>query len=456
MTYVTAELIPTQFCLPAEDALKMTVIPFAQRALRRSQWGTMWMGLLILALAVPLWAEDWPTFRGPQRTGVSTETGLLQEWPADGPQLLWKAEGVGRGYSSLAILDGRIFTLGDSLTAEDKDEYLLAYDQKTGEQIWKTKTGGPWTSGQSSWQSSRSTPSTDGEVVYVITPYGILFACDFVTGKELWQKNLKEEFQGNKGDGWGYSESPLIDGDRLICTPGGTSATVVALDKKSGDVIWKAAQTDNRGAGHASVVITEIGGVRVYVQLTASGAIGIRATDGAVLWTYAIDRTTAVCPTPIIKGDLVFIAAGYKRGGALLRQKPAADGKIDVEEIYPMKTTLANKHGGVVRIGDYLYGDSDDAGVPYCAELMTGEIKWKARASGKNSAAFSAADGCLYIHFADGTMVLAKADPEGYKEVGSFRIPGTGERPSWSHPVISDGKLYLRENGQILCYDVHQ
>lgn len=414
------------------------------------------MSLVLVVLAGGLVAEDWPTFRGPQRTGVSTETGLLQEWPADGPKLLWKAEGVGRGYSSLAILDGRIFTLGDNLTADDKDEYLLCYDQKTGDQLWKTKTGSPWTSGQSNWQSSRSTPSTDGEMVYVITPYGVLFACDFQTGKEVWQKNLKDEFQGNKGDGWGYSESPLIDGDRLICTPGGTSATVVALNKGTGDVIWKAAQSDNRGAGHASVVITEIGGEKVYVQLTASGAIGIRAKDGEILWTYGIDRTTAVCPTPIIKDDLVFIAAGYKRGGALLRQKPAGEGKVDVEEIYGMKTTLANKHGGVVRVGDYIYADSDDAGVPYCADLMTGEVKWKARASGKQSAAFSAADGCLYIHFANGTMVLAKASPAEYKEVGSFQVPGSGERPSWSHPVISDGKLYLRENGEILCYDVHR
>ena len=272
----------------------------------------------------------------------------------------------------------------------------------------------------------------------------------------MWRKDLPKEFGGKKGDGWGYSESPLIDGDILVCTPGGDTATIVALNKKTGELIWKAPQAGNRGASHASVVSTEIGGTKVYVQLTASGAIGVRAKDGEVLWNYPIEQTTAVAPTPIIKDDLVFIAAGYGRGGALLRQKAAGEGKVDIEEVYPMKQTLSNKHGGVVRVGDYIYADSDDAGLPYCAELLTGEIKWKARASGHGSASLTAADGCLYIHFADGTMVLAKADPSAYAEVGSFQIPGTGQRPSWAHPVVSGGKLYLRETNHILCYDVHQ
>jgi outer membrane protein assembly factor BamB len=416
----------------------------------------MLLNLVSWTLGTNLFAADWPTFRGSQRTGVSTETGLLKAWPEGGPKLLWKSEAVGRGYSSLAVDDGRIFTLGDSLTEDDKDEYLIAIDQKTGKQLWKTKTGGPWTSGQSSWQSSRSTPSTDGTLVYVISPHGVLVACEAVSGNEKWRVDLTKEYGGKKGDGWGYSESPTIDGDLLIVTPGGDEATVVALNKTSGQLVWKVAQPGNRGAGHASVVTTEIGGVRVYVQVTATGGMGVRAADGVLLWNYPIDRTTAVIPTPIVKDDLVFIVAGYKRGAALVRQKPAADNKVDIEEIYGMKPPLANKHGGVVRLGDYVYGDSDDAGVPYCAELLTGEVKWKARASGKNSAAFSAADGYLYIHFANGTMVLAKADPEGYTESGSFTVPGTGDRPSWAHPVIADGKLLLRENNNILCYDIHE
>jgi outer membrane protein assembly factor BamB len=411
---------------------------------------------LVLLTNFTIKASDWPTFRGPDRTGVSTETGLLKTWPTEGPPLVWKSVGVGRGYSSLAIKNGKIFTLGDGTTADDPDEYLLAFDQKTGDLLWKTRTGAPWAEGNANWQSSRSTPSTDGTLVYVVTPHGLLVACDVTTGKEVWRADFKADFAGTKGDRWGYSESPLIDGDKLICTPGGETATIVAFNKTNGEMIWKATQPETRGAGHSSIVITEIGGQRVYVQLTASGAIGLRAKDGTVLWNYPIEKTTAVIPTPIVKDDLIFIAAGYKRGGALIRQVPKADGLIEVEEIFPMKTELCNKHGGVVRVGDYIYADSDDQGIPYCARLLDGEIQWKERGSGKNSAAMSAADGHLYIHFADGRMVLAKADPTGYTEVGSFEIPGTGERPSWSHPVISDGKLYLRENNAIFCYNVKE
>lgn len=399
-------------------------------------------------------SPGWPTFRGADRMAVSQETGLLQEWPEAGPKLLWEVAGAGRGYSSLAIAEGKIFTLGDApSTAEDKDEYLLCFSESEGKPLWKTKTGKAWTSGQESWQSSRSTPTVDGGMVYVVTPHGDVVCCSTADGNELWRKNLKSDFGGNKADGWGYSESVLIDGDRLICTPGGSKGTLVALDKKTGEMIWKCASEGDRGAGHASVVIATIGGNRVYVTTTGSGAIGVRADDGERLWQYPIDRTTAVIPTPIVRDDLVFFTAGYKRGGALLKQK-ASGNKVEVEEIYPVNTALANKHGGIVLVGDYLYGDSDDAGIPWCADLMTGEIKWKERGSGKKSASFAAADGRLYIRFADGTMVLAKVGPEKYEEVSKFKIPDGGMRPSWSHPVITGGKLYLREQDKILCYDL--
>jgi outer membrane protein assembly factor BamB len=408
----------------------------------------------ILPCAV-LPAADWPTFRGPQRTAVSPDTGLLQSWPTEGPPLVWEAQGAGRGYASLAITGGRIYTLGDgSSAADDKDEYLLCFDQASGKLVWKTKTGPAYTSDQPDRQSSRSTPTVQGELVCALTPQGELVCCDTATGAERWRKSLKREFNGKKADSWVYSESVLIDGDQLVCTPGGTQATMVALNKQSGDLLWKCVRENDRGAGHASIVIAEIGGTKVYVQTTGSGALGVRAVDGKLLWSYEIDRTIAVIPTPIVRGDLVFFTAGYKRGGALLKQLPLPDGEIKIEEIYPINPKLANKHGGVVLVGDCLYGDSDDAGLPFCADLLTGEIKWQKRASGKRSAAFAAADGCLYIHFQDGTMVLAKADPAEYKETGSFKVPGSGERPSWSHPVIVDGKLYLREDDRILCYDV--
>ncbi len=412
----------------------------------------------VAALSSQLYAAppaDWPTFRGAERTAVSKEKNLLQQWPAEGPPLEWKSEGLGRGYSSLAVAGGNIYTLGDGVAdAPDKDEYLLCIDQKSGKLKWKAKIGAPWNEGPPDWQSSRSTPTVDGDRVYGLSAHGTLICCETAGGKELWRKNLKDDFKGNKADGWGYSESVLIDGDLVVCTPGGGTNTMVALDKKTGDLKWHTVREGDIGAGHASIVISQVGSTRVYVQTTGSGALGVRATDGQLMWSYPIDKTTAVIPTPIVRGDLVFFSAGYGRGGALLRQSSDGSDGTKIDEVYPLNKGLANKHGGIVLVGDYLFGDSDDQGIPFCAELETGKVVWKKRASGKNSAAFAAADGRLYIHFADGTLVLAKADPADYEEVGSFKVPGAGERPSWAHPVITGGRLYLRENNAILCYDI--
>ncbi|MFM8415202.1 MAG: PQQ-binding-like beta-propeller repeat protein [Planctomycetota bacterium] len=413
---------------------------------------------LVVVLAVGMAAAaaaDWPTFRGADRTAVAPDTDLLEAWPADGPPLVWEAQGAGRGYASPAIAGDRIFTLGDGLsTAADADEYLSCFDRATGRQLWKTKTGGPWTSGQESWQSSRSTPTVDGEMVYVLTPFGQLVACRVADGGEVFRVDLTKQFGGTKGDSWGYSESVTIDGDKLVCTPGGPQATVVALDKKSGGLVWACPVPNDPGAGHASIVISQVGGRRVYVTTTAGGAIGIDAETGRLLWTYPIERTTAVIPTPILRDDLVFFAAGYKRGGALLRQVPGAGGAVTVEEVYPLNPDLANKHGGIVLVGDHLYGDSDDKGIPFCAELMTGKLAWKERGSGRNSACVVAGDGHVYVKYADGTLSLVKADPAGYAEVSSFKVPGSGDRPSWAHAVILDGRLYLREGDALLCYDI--
>lgn len=400
-------------------------------------------------------AADWPTFRGAERTAVAPDTDLVESWPADGPRLVWQTAGAGRGYASLAIAGERIYTLGDGLsTAGDKDEYLSCFDRATGRQLWTTKTGGPWTDGQESWQSSRSTPTVDGDTVYVITPFGQLVACATADGREKYRVDLKERFGGKKGDSWGYSESVTIDGDRLVCTPGGEQATMVALDKRTGRPLWSCPMKGDRGAGHASIVKAKVGGREVYVQTTAAGAFAVDAATGRFLWAYPIDQTTAVIPTPIVKDDLVFIVAGYKRGGALLRQVPGPGGSVKVEEVYGLKPELANKHGGVVLVGDHLYGCADDQPILLCAELATGKVVWKERGSGKNSATLAAADGHLYVRYADGTLALVKADPAGYREVSSFKVPGSGERPSWAHMVILDGRLYLREGDAILCYDL--
>jgi outer membrane protein assembly factor BamB len=417
------------------------------------------LGIWLAGIVVPavLWAAGpngpWPTFRGAERTAVAPDTGLLQQWPEGGPKLLWKSKGAGRGYSSLAIANGRIFTIGDGpSTQKDKDEYLLAFDQKNGKPVWATKLGPAWNEGPEDWQSSRATPTVDGARIYAVTPHGELVACNSANGKEVWRKNLNRDFGGKKGDGWGYSESPLIDGDRLICTPGNEKATMVALNKNTGRTVWTASRQGDRGAGHASIVVATVGTTRVYVTTTASGAMGVRASDGKVLWTYDASAT-AVIPTPIVRGDLVFFTAGYGCGGALLRQV-ASGSDVTIEEIYPLKRELATKHGGVVLVGDYLYGDSEDSGIPWCADLMTGAVKWKKRGAGSGSASVVAADGCVYFRFAKGTVALVKASPDSYQQLGQFTVPGSGERPSWSHPVIAEGKLYLREDDELLCYDL--
>jgi outer membrane protein assembly factor BamB len=296
----------------------------------------------------------------------------------------------------------------------------------------------------------------DGDHVYYTTPQGVVVCLKTADGKEVWRKDLTKDFDGKKGDSWGYSESVLIDGDNLICTPGNASNTMVALNKLTGEKVWSASVNGDKGAGHSSVVISEIGGTRVYVQTTASNVLGVRAKDGKVLWTYPIGAI-AVIPTPIVKGDLVLAIAGYRIGAALLRQIPNADGTVKVEEVYGYKPALANKHGGVVLVGEYIYGDSDDGGLIWCAKLTTGEMQtgWRARGSGRQSASVTVADGHLYVRYASGTIALVKADPAtGYKEAGSFKVPHSGGMPSWAHPVVTGERLYLREGDYILCYDL--
>lgn len=404
-------------------------------------------------------AEDWPTFRGAERSAVSGETGLLDSWPESGPQLLWTATGAGRGYASPAVADGRIYTLGDGpSTAGDDGEYLSCFSAENGKQLWISKTGPAWNEGRSAWQGSRSTPTVDGSRVYVVTPYGKLVCVNSGNGKLIWERDLKEQFGGQKKDGWGYSESPLVDGNKLICTPGGPKATVAALDKTTGETIWQCSRADDVGAGHSSAVISHVAGRKIYVQNTGGGPLGIDAETGEMLWDYDMNPPTAFIPTPVIHGDYVFTVAGYKLGGALLQQVAKPDGGVTIKEIYGPNTELANKHGGVILIDGKLYGGIEDSNALYCADLMTGEILWKSRGSGSKSISIVAADGKLFLRFENGTIALANVNPGEFKEISSFEAPGSGDstQPSWAHPVISDGKLLIREGDSILCYDVEE
>jgi outer membrane protein assembly factor BamB len=414
-----------------------------------------WSGLSLLLVASTLAAEgpesaSWPQFHGPKRDNLSTDTGLLKEWPADGPPLAWKATGLGGGYASVSLADGKVFTMGD----KDGSAFIRALDATSGKPLWSAKVG---KAGGGAGGSS-STPTIDGDRVYALGQHGDLVCVEAAEGKERWRHNLADEFKGTRG-GWDYCESVLVDGDKLVCTPGGSQATVLALDKKSGEVVWKC-PIPNESAGYASMVVSEAGGVRQYVQLLANSLVGVRAADGKLLWRYGekgdrFGNNTANIPTPVVLGNRVFAAAGYGRGGALL-ELSATDGQLTAKELY-WNHELNNKHGGVVIVGDKVYADRDDSGTPYCADLKTGKTKWhkNERTQGQSSAAITYADGRLYVRYANGFIALVEANDKGYKEHGCFKIPN-GDNNSWNHPVVIGGRLYLREKDVLWCYDVKQ
>jgi outer membrane protein assembly factor BamB len=358
---------------------------------------------------------------------------------------VWKATGVGEGFSSVSIAGGRVFTMGD----KGDSSFVFAVSQETGKPLWSAKVG----KGGGNYKGTRCTPTVDGGRVYALGQFGDLVCLEAATGHEVWRRNFGRDFHGH-GGGWNYTESPLIDGDKLICTPGGKEATMAALNKKTGAVIWKGVVPGGDAAGYASVVISEGAGVRQYVQLLAGGVASFRADDGKLLWRYTrYAGNTANIPTPIVRGNYVFTAAGYGAGGALLELVRDGDG-VKAEVVYH-SGKLANKHGGVVLVGDYLYGDTDDSGHPYCAELATGKVRWKKdqRTRGSGSAAVTYADGHLYVRYDNGWVALVEAVPEGYREAATFKIPNSTHN-SWPHPVVVGGRLYLREQDALWCYDV--
>jgi outer membrane protein assembly factor BamB len=392
---------------------------------------------------------DWPQWRGPERDGKSAETGLLAEWPKGGPPLVWKAQNLGSGFSSVVVANGRIFTVGD----RGADQHVVALDERRqGKELWTARLGKAWNDG-----GSRSTPTVDGEQVYALSTHGDLVCLQAATGKERWRKSFAKDFQGRMMSGWGYSESVLIDGDKLICTPGGDKAALVALDKHNGKVLWKAAVPQAGGAGYASAVVAEAGGVRQYVQWLGSCLVGVSARNGKLLWRYArTHNDTANIPTPLVRGDLVFCSTGYGAGSALLRLAPKDGGIEAKEEYYLPPQTLQNHHGGLVLVGDHVYGgQGHNEGFPICVELKTGKVAWrKDRGPGTGSAAVIYADGRLYFRYDNGLMALIEATPEGYHLKSSFRLPEQTGTPSWQHPVIANGKLYLRGQTCLLCYDI--
>ncbi|MEX0700907.1 MAG: PQQ-binding-like beta-propeller repeat protein [Planctomycetales bacterium] len=392
-------------------------------------------------------ATDWPQWRGPDRDGRSLATGLLQDWTKTKPKLLWTAKGMGKGHGSVAVANGRIFTTGGVRGAQA----IVAVEERSGEILWTT-TVKP----QGGHRDSHSTPAVDGGRVYVLASGGVIACLDAADGRIVWQKDCGREWKA-KAPGYGYSGSPLVDGEKLICAPGG-DALLVALDKTNGDEIWRAAVPDAGGVEYSSPVVSHGGGVKQYVQLVGRGVIGVRADDGRFLWKYGkVANGTANIPTCITTGDHVFCSSGYGTGAALLKLAPAADGGVKAEEVYFVRGgTLQNHHGGMVLVGEHVYlGNGHNQGFPTCVELKTGKIVWggKIRGPGSGSAAVAYADGHLVFRYQSGEVALVAASPRDYELRGSFRPEHVAD-PSWSHPVVANGRLFLRDQDVLMSYDV--
>jgi outer membrane protein assembly factor BamB len=389
-------------------------------------------------------AADWPNWRGVDRDDISKETGLLKEWPEAGPKKLWTTDVAGLGYSGYAVVKGVLYTMG----LEDGLEYLIAIDAKDGKRKWKLEVG-PQLS--NNWgDGPRGTPSVVGEFVYAVSGQGNVVCAGVAEGKKVWDADLKKF--GGKVPGWGYTESPLVEGNLLIVTPGGKEGTLLALDLKTGAKVWQSTGWED-GAHYSSPIAVTHNGVRQVIQLTSQNVAGVDVKDGKVLWKSAWPGKTAVIPTPIFKDGFVYITSGYGVGCKQIKVGP----NHAVEEVWGINTNMVNHHGGVILVGDALYGYSDKGGWT-CQDWKTGEVVWAEKKLGKG--AVHCADGRLYLlDESNGTVALIEATREGWKESGRFKLdPQTTQRkPSgrvWTHPVVSDGKLYLRDQELISCFDV--
>ncbi len=414
---------------------------------------------VVLAGAISLQAGDWPQWRGPARDGKSSDTGLLQDWPDGGPPMLWERDGLGVGFSSLSVSNGRIFTMGDL----DDGQYAMALSEANGELIWKTRVGDPH---RDDMGGPRSTPTTDADRVYLVTTEGDVVCLDATSGGELWRRSLVRDFKGYlmKAMGsydWKFSESPLVDGDQVVVTPGHIEALMVALNKRTGEEVWhtqghRLGSQGADGAAYSSAVVSEAAGTRQYVQLVGRGLVGVDAKTGRLLWNYnRVASDIANIATPVAHGDYVFASTGYGTGAALVKIGRDGD-ELRAEEVYFLQAgTLQNHHGGLILHDGTIYtGTGHNKGFPIAVDFLTGKVLWgPVRNQGRDSAAVSYADGRLYFRYQDGRMILVEASPSAYHEHGSFVIPKV-EKPSWSHPVIADGKLFLREQGNLFCYDI--
>lgn len=424
--------------------------------------------LTVILLRTSAFAQasfDWPQWQGPDRNAISKEPGLLQTWPEKGPPLVWKIKGIGSGMGGVAISNGRIYTSGDSGDAS----WVFALKESTGELIWKAKLGRSGEVGFSVTPSGpRGTPTVDGDRLYLMNQHGEL-VCFTTAGKEVWRTDFVKDHSAIVPT-WGYAESVLIDGDKLICSPGAPNAALMALNKMTGKVIWrsevpvrKTPSSDqggrpgrpgaDAGASYASIIAIDFEGVRQYVQFTAKTLAGFAAASGKLLWQYDPVAARITCSTPIYQDGLVFGSSAYEGGGGAVKLSKEADGKIKATEVY-FTNHMRNHHGGMIVVDGALYGAAggNEGGFLVCMDFKTGEILWRERQAPKGSLAM--ADGRLYLRAESGTMILIEPNREKFIERGRFEQPERTREQAWPHPVIANGKLYIRDQDLLLCYDV--
>jgi len=383
---------------------------------------------------------DWPQWRGPDRTGLSAESGLLRQWPPSGPTLVWTTSGVGAGYGSVAAKGDRIFVQG----LKNNDSAVLALNRTDGKLVWSKVLGRG--GGNEQGHGPRGTPTVDDDRLYVLTENGELACLKAADGAVVWQRNILKDF-GGRNIQWLISESPLVDGGNVIVTPGGRGAGIVALNKMSGATIWTSKELSDP-AGYASPVIADVQGVRMVMTLTSAAGVGVRASDGKLMWRYPkVANGTANIATPVFFDNKVFYTSNYDTGGALLGLSQEG-GEIKAREVY-FTRDMMNHHGGVVLVNGFLYGFSN--AILTCLEFATGKVAWRNRSVGKGSLTF--ANGDLYLLGEDNIVGLAEANSTEYRERGRFKIPDQGW-PSWAHPVVSGGQLFIRNQNTLAAYDV--
>ena len=398
--------------------------------------------------------EDWPQWRGPERNGTSRESGLLKQWPAGGPKLLWQVNDIGDGYSTPVVVGNRIYLMSNR---DMENEFVAAHSTQDGKVIWTTRVGNVGNPNQNPpYPKARSTPTVDGNFIYALGSDGDIACLEAKTGKIRWSKNIRKEFGGTPGE-WAYAESPLVDGDLVVVTPGGAEATMVALNKKTGALVWKSAVPGGEPAGYASAIVVQGGGRKQYVQLLSKGIVGVDAKTGQFLWRYAeAAKGPAQYFTPIARGEYVYGGA-LGVGGGMVRLKPEGNG-VAAEQVYFIRG-LPNGIGGAVLVGDHIYGTEVGQQL-VAAEFSTGKVKWKAENFGWGSVA--AADGHLYFHFINGDIALVEASPDAFREKGRFAPPNqpkkkqVGQFPegAFAYPVIANGRLYIRDLGTLWAYDI--